>query len=115
MVLAELEDFLVDVDGSAEGVAPAASEPEGDESFLLVLLHHFPQLPEVQLVVALLCDIDVGHCPLVINVLDRQPAVRADVAALAEVADEAQDGGVVTLDGQLLHLLELGRVHRHEH
>lgn len=87
MLFAELDYFLVDVDGSAEGVAPAASKPKWNQSFLLIFFHHFLQPREVQPIVTLLGNVDVGYCPLVVDILHCQAALRADVASSAVVSN----------------------------
>ena len=87
MLLAELDDFLVDVDGSTEGVPPATSKPKRNKSFFLILFHHLPQPGKVQLIVALLCNVDIRHCSLVVDVLHSQPALRTDVTACSEISN----------------------------
>lgn len=68
MVLAELKDFLVDVDGSAESVAPTAAKPKRDQPLLLISLNNFLKLCKIQLVIAFLWDIDIGYRTFVVDV-----------------------------------------------
>lgn len=111
MLFAESDGSVWNIDGCAEGVAPAETKPERNESILHVFLQHLLEGIDVKLEIEDFRVVLIGNWSFVKDVFDGESFLWAYVAALAEVTHKFKHIRVVSQYVEILHLFVFGCMH----